>query len=129
MLIDSTDVAIDADVPTLILVGFESERRGSRHYLILQRSREFDQQDIELGLDAIYIERDDQRHSSFGGITRFELRRDRVRIRLDGVTAEKLGGEAEIEVRFGVDNDQFERLRAALAEVFHGYDTFVDLAA
>ena len=128
MVIDSTGVAIDADDPALILVGFESERGGARHYLMLQRSRELDQQDIASGMDAVYIERDDQGHSAYGGITRFELRRDRALIRLDDDTAGKLGGEGEIEVRFGLDDEQFEGLRAALAEVFHGFDTFINPA-
>jgi hypothetical protein len=129
MVIDATRVAIDADDPAFVLVGFESEGGGSRRYLMLQRSREFDARDVALGMDAVYIERDGQRYSSYGGITRFELRRDRALIRLDAVTAGKLGGEAEFEVRFGLGDEQFEGLRAGLAGIFRGFDCFVDRAA
>jgi hypothetical protein len=62
----------------------------------------------------------------YGGILRFELHCDRVRVRFDDRTAAKIGGESEIEVRFNVDPDKLQELAAALETVFVGQSCFVD---
>ena len=128
MVIDATDVVVDDGDPDFILVGFDSEGPGLRRYLMLQRSYEFDEQDVALGMDRVYIERDDQGYSAYGGITRFELHRDRALISLDAATARKLGNEAEFELRFDLEDRRFEEVRTGLAEVFKGFDCFADLA-
>jgi Immunity protein 10 len=128
MVIDATDVIVDDGDPGFILVGFDSQGPGPRRYLMLQRSHEFDEQDVALGMDHVYIERDSQGYSAYGGITRFELFRDRALISLEDATARKLGNEAEFEVRFALEDRRFEELRAGLAEVFKGFESFADLA-
>lgn len=126
MVIDATDVIVDDDDPSFILVGFESEGSAPRRYLMLQRSHEFDEQDVAMGMDHVYIERDSQGCSAYGGITRFELFRDRALIILEAAAARKLGNETEFEVRFELEDRQFDELRAGLAEVFKGLKCFVD---
>jgi hypothetical protein len=128
MVIDATDVIVDDGDPGLTLVGFDSEGPGPRRYLMLQRSHEFNEQDVAMGMDHVYIERDSQEYSAYGGITRFELFRDRALISLEAATARKLGNEAEFEVRFELEDRRFEELRAGLAEVFKGFECFADLA-
>jgi hypothetical protein len=128
MVIDTTDVIVDDDDPGLILVGFSSEGLGPRRYLMLQRSYEFDEQDVAPGMDRVYIERDSQGYSAYGGIKRFELFRDRALISLEAATARKLGNEAEFEIRFELEDRRFEELRAGLAGVFKGFECFADLA-
>lgn len=128
MVIDATDVVVDVGDPDFILVGFDSEGPGPRRYLMLQRSYEFDERDTAMGMDRVYIERDSQGHSAYGGIARFDLHRDRALISLDAATARKLGEGAEFEVRFDLEERRFEELRAGLAEVFKGFDCFADLA-
>lgn len=130
MVIHATDVVVDDDGdPGFIVVGFDSEGPGSRRYLMLQRSYEFDEQDIALGMDRVYIERDSQAYSAYGGILRVELHRDRVLMSLDAATARKLGDEAEFEVRFDLEERRFEELRAGLTEVFKGFDCFASPAS
>jgi hypothetical protein len=129
MVIDATDVVVDNGDPDFILVGFESEGSGPHRYLMLQRSYEFDEQDIALGMDRVYIEKDSQGNSAYGGVTRFELHRDHALISLDTATARKLGDVVEFEVRFDLEDQRFEELRAGLTEVFKGFDCFADLAA
>jgi hypothetical protein len=128
MVIEATDVVVDDADLGFIVVGFDSEGPGLRGSLMLQRSHEFDEQDVALGMDHVYIERDSQRYSAYGGITRFELRRDRAMVSLDAATARKLGNEAEFEVRFDLEDRRFEELRAGLAKVFKGFECFADLA-
>src|SRR5438874_2402608 len=110
MVIDTTDVIVDDGDPGLIVVGFSSEGPGPRRYLMLQRSYEFDEQDVALGMDHVYIESDSQGYSAYGGITRFELFRDRALISLEPATARKLGNEAEFEIRFELEDSRFEEL-------------------
>jgi hypothetical protein len=128
MVIDATDVIVDDGDPDFILVGFDSDGPGPRRYLMLQRSYVSDEQDIALGMDRVHIERDSQGDSAYGGITRFDLHRNRALISLDAATALRLGDEAEFEVRFDLGDRRFEELRAGLAEVFKGFDCFADLA-
>jgi hypothetical protein len=128
MVIDANDVIVDDGDPDFILVGFDSDGPGPRRYLMLQRSYVFDEQDIALGMDRVHIERDSQGYSAYGGITRFDLHRNRALISLDAATALRLGDEAEFEVRFDLGDRRFEELRAGLAEVFKGFDCFADLA-
>lgn len=86
--------------------GFEQVTADSRQYVMLQRSYEFDEQDIELGMDNVYIERDDQLWSAYGGILQFALERKRVLVKLGAETAAKLGAESEYEILFDV-GDRF----------------------
>jgi immunity protein 10 of polymorphic toxin system len=126
MVIEATNVVVDDGDPGFILVGFDSEGPGPRRYLMLQRSHEFDEQDVALGMDHVHIERDSQGYSAYGGIMRFELRRDRAMISLNAVTARMLGNEEEFEVKFDLEDGRFEELRAGLAEVFKGFECFAD---
>jgi hypothetical protein len=128
MVADATDVVVDDGGPDFILVGFDSEGSGPRRYLMLQRSYEFDEQDVALGMDRVYIERDSQGYSAYGGVTRFERHRDRALISLDAATALRPGDEGEFGVRFDPEDRRFEESRAGLAEVFKGFDCFADLA-
>jgi hypothetical protein len=70
-------VSVD-DMDDLWLVGFADEKFGTRDYLTLQRAYDDDEQDISLGMNTYYVERNDQRWSGYGGIQTFELFRDRV---------------------------------------------------
>lgn len=127
MVIDATNVVVDNDDPDLIVVGFEVEECESPRYLVLQRAHKFDEQDIALGMDRVYIERDDQFYGAYGGIARFELHRDHVLIQMDADGAKKLD-EPEFLVRFDLDVEAFEKLRAGLGVVFNGFECFADLA-
>lgn len=108
MVIDVTDVVVEDGDPSLILVGFDSEDPSPGPDLMLRRWHKFDEQDIAPGLDSVSIERDSQEYSAYGGIPRFEPRRDRAGIRLDAATARKLGNEAEDAVRFDLEDRRFE---------------------
>ena len=126
VVIRASSVVVDDDAPVHILVGFEHAEADFRQYLILQRSYEFDDQDIELGMNDVYIERDDQLWSAYGGILHFGLKRDRVAVKLGVETAARLGGESEYEIQFDVDDQQFSKLREGLNMVFKDFGCYVD---
>ncbi len=122
-------VLVDDSDDDFILVGFADGRAGgSREALHFQRSYEWDEQDVELGMDSVYAERNDQSQGGYGGVERVELHRDRVRV----VIGEKLAagiGDSEFEICVSLPPDEFERLRQGLRTVFAGFDTVVEHAA
>jgi len=83
-------VAVE-DMEDFWLVGFADEQYDTREHLTLQRSYEDDEQDVRLGMNTCYVERDGQGQSCYGGIERFELHRDRVKVRFDDAGGERWG--------------------------------------
>jgi hypothetical protein len=115
-------VVVDDSNEKFILVGFADEQVGQyREALHFQRSYEFDEQDVELGMDQVYVERGEQSASAYGGITKVELYPDRVFVAVKGQTADRLR-DSEFEILFSISAEEFEELRAGLRRVFHGFD-------
>lgn len=121
----NTVVVDDAD-EEFILIGFADEQDGQyREAIHFQRSYQFDEQDVELGMDEVYVERGIQAGAAYGGIIKVDLHHDRVLIVVDGATAEKLG-DGEFEIVFSVPPREFEELRAGLRKAFAGFDVLKD---
>ncbi len=121
----NTVVVDDAD-EEFILVGFADEQDGQyREALHFQRSYEFDEQDVELGMDEVYVERGIQAGAAYGGIIKVELHLDRVLVVTNGATAEKLR-DGEFEIVFSVPPREFDDLRAGLRKVFEGFGVLKD---
>jgi hypothetical protein len=93
-----------------------------KEYILLQRS--LDAREDVPGIRGVYIERDDQLYSTYGGIEAFQLHRDRVCISLGHPAAETLGVPAEVEVHFSVEPERFARIRAGLERIFTGCGCF-----
>ena len=111
-------VAVE-DMGDFWLVGLADERLGTRQYLMLQRAREHDEQDVALGMDTYHVERDDQRWSCYGGVERFELHRDRVVVRFTTSGATCLRAEG-MEISFSVSDGRFDELASGLQRIFRG---------
>jgi hypothetical protein len=110
-----------------LLVGLVDNEQQVGDYLMLQRAYEFDEQDRRLGMDDVYIERNGQECSGYGGIERFELLPDKVRVRFDKDGAKAMAGIREMEISFL--KAEFEPLRSALQKCFEGFSCFAELAA
>lgn len=107
-----------------MLIGFADEIGGRyRDCLMFQRNQKFDEQDVALGMDQIYIERDDQSRGGYGTIAAFLLHRDSISVKLAPEMAQKLG-DAEFEIRFMLEDARFEALREGLQTLFHGFGNF-----
>jgi hypothetical protein len=119
-------VVVDDTDEEFILVGFADERGGAyREALHFQRSREFDEQDVALGMDSVYAERNDQGQGGYGGVKRVELHPGRVRVVVGGEVAERMG-TPEYEIAFALPPEEFERLRDGLRAVFAGLGSLVE---
>jgi hypothetical protein len=119
-------VVVDDSDEEFILVGFADEHGGvPRQSLHFQRSHHFDEQDVRLGLDSVYVERNGQGESGYGGVERVELSRHSVRVKIGGPVAEQLG-EREFEIGLNLSSRKFQRLRNGLRLVFRGFDILTE---
>jgi hypothetical protein len=112
-----------------VLVGFADRQFDTTCYLMFQRAHEFGEQDHRTGMAAVYVERDDQRWSGYGGMQRCELLRDRIRLHFDESGAAKMEGIRTMEVSFEITPHQMEGLREGLRQCFSGFEYYVDGAA
>lgn len=125
----ANNVVVDDSDPDYILVGFADEQGGEvREALHFQRSREFDEQDVALGMDSVYAERNDQSQGGYGGVERVELHLGRIRVVIGGKLAEEMGS-GEYEIGLSLTADEFERLRSGLRAVFAGFETLTEYPA
>jgi hypothetical protein len=122
-------VVVDDSDEGFILVGFADGQGGAdREALHFQRSHEFDEQDVALGMDRVYAERNDQSQGGYGGVERVELHPDRVRVVVGGGVSEAMGA-GEFDISFSLPPEEFERLRDGLRAVFRGFGTLVEHGA
>jgi len=121
-------VSIDEDSEAW-LVGFADAEFNPRRYLLLQRAKSPQDQDIALGLDGYHVEVDDQGKSRYGGIRSFELFPDHVIVEFDDEALSVFGGEKAIVVEFALRQQQLDQLRDSLARIFKGCECFFDRSA
>jgi len=122
-------VVVDDSDDEFILVGFADEQDGAyREALHFQRSYEFDEQDVALGMDSVFAERNDQNQGGYGGVGQVELHPDRVRVVVRGDVAERMG-TTELDIAFALPPEEFERLREGLRVVFAGFGSLVEYPA
>jgi hypothetical protein len=113
-------VSVDDSHPDYIVVAFAYQRSDRLIDAIhFQRAYDFDEQDIRLGMNDVYIERGIQRGGGYGGIDSACLRRDRMQISVSGKTAKSMGS-VSFEVTFDIDETEYSRLRDGLETVFAG---------
>ena len=100
------------------LLGFADHEFETKEYLMLQRAFEFDENDVELGLNSYYFEINDQGCSSYGGIERFDVWSDRVRIAFEPQKALDLGIEPMLEIHFKLESEQWKEFKTFLENIF-----------
>jgi hypothetical protein len=107
-------------------VGFADAEFNAKRYLVLQRERCPQDQDVVLGLSGYHIEVDDQGQSCYGGIKCFELFFDQVVVEFDDDALSTFGGQKVIVASFTLHQRQFDELRVCLGKIFKGYECFPD---
>jgi hypothetical protein len=117
------------DTGDFLLVGFADQALEVKDYLTLQRAHEFDEQDRRAGMAEVYIERNDQLFSLYGGMTSFELLPDRIYVQFNPAGTSAMKGLGEMVVTFQLAGDRFDQLRAGLNRCFTGFDYFLDRSA
>jgi hypothetical protein len=121
-------VVVDDSNEEFLLVGFAYEQDGAYvDMLHLQRVYSYDDQDVALGMDRVYVQRDDQSRGGYGDVQRCELRRDSVLIAVDDNLAKVLG-DAQFEISFALAREEFDRLCNGLRTILVGSDALIDCA-
>ena len=101
----------------IALVAMAETEVGESHYLILQRADPDGPQDVALGMNTYYVERDSQQWSCYGGITRVELQPDLLTVSLGLEGSQRLNTD-EIRVSFDGDSTILGSLRTQLTLIF-----------
>jgi hypothetical protein len=82
------------------LVGFADDEFNTTSYLLLQRTLEPDEQDIQLGQDQIHVELNSPSQSGYGGIEAIHVGHSTVRVEFTKEMAPEFGASAvEVELR------------------------------
>ena len=118
-------VSVDEDSDAW-LVGFADAEFNAKRYLLLQRAKSPQAEDIALGLDGYHVEVDGQNQSRYGGISSFELFPDHAIVEFDDDALAVLGDQKEIVVAFALRQRQLDQLRDGLAKIFKGCECFLD---
>lgn len=118
----ASTVVIDDSDASFLVIGFANDS-GSES-LQFQRTLKRDEQDVALGLDGVYIERNDQQQGGYRGVGKVMLHRDHLLVEVVGEVAERMKAMA-FEIEFSISNDEFQRLRMGLATVLTGSAEFV----
>ncbi|WP_285815481.1 Imm10 family immunity protein [Phocaeicola sartorii] len=98
------------------LIGFADDSNEPNEYVIAERAFEFDEQDIELGMDTYYFEYADQSNSGYGLCDKVIMRRNEISFVLSRKLMENI---TVITVEYNEDliNDMTE-YRKMLSNVF-----------
>ena len=102
---------------------------AAERYLVVQGSDSYDEQDVKLGMNDIYVETCGQGWSWYGNIVSFELSRDGVSVQLSRKAATQMGNDGRVEVSFSLDEPEYGNLRHTLQRIFDGKDYFRDATA
>ena len=120
----ATDVVVDDSDDSFLLVGFGSAEES----LHIQRAYEFDEQDVELGMDNVYLERGSQAYAAYGGVTAVHLTRTQLQVLLNEGAAAKLAG-AGFRISFNVAEIEFSRLRQSVITAFENLGVSIEIDA
>lgn len=102
------------------LVGFADSKFDTQLYLMLQRSFEDEEQDVQLGQDTYHVEWCGQAQSGYGGIHRFILKPESVEVIFAADMSKTLGGLERLLIAFHLDRVEREALETALSQIFVG---------
>ena len=74
----ANDIVYEVTEYNSYLIGFADNKNELKEYVIVERALEFDEQDIELGMDSYYFEYSDQSNSGYGLCTKVILRQNEI---------------------------------------------------
>ena len=108
------------------VVSLADDAEDPRDYLIFQRAYEFTQQDIQLGMDAVHVERNGQVGSGYGGLRRVTLSRERLTLELDERGAELMDGTTFMREDLDLSIADSKKLCVGLRACFEGMSFYAD---
>lgn len=111
---EAQDVAIEENEFDVLVIGFYTEE----NYLMIQQSLgDYDEQDVNSGMDTYHIERDDQSYGGYGGVKQINLLRKLIEVDLDKTGKENLDCDA-VRIDFQIDDETYALLKEKLKQIF-----------
>jgi hypothetical protein len=98
-------------------VGLADHPSEPQHYLLVQRSKQHDQQDEELGMKNMYYEFDDQGRGFYGGVHQLRLGRNSLDLFLAPDVAKKHQMEPELHIPLALADAEWQNLRDGLRSI------------
>lgn len=105
-------VTYDDDV---LIVGFADAQFDTQHYLMFQRSLDEDEFN-----EDVYVERDGQNQSTYGGIEKLILYRKKALFNFKLKTSQWLNLEQEVMINFSISDEKFNQLKIGFEKIFAG---------
>ena len=93
----ATEACAETD-GTVCVIGWMADAQPDPEYVQLQYNFDPDEQDIELGMDTIYLEVNDQYWSLYGGIDHVRIEDSRIVMTLNQAGRDRLGIDDTIEI-------------------------------
>jgi hypothetical protein len=114
----ATEIRSSTDDDNLAHVWFANPGERSSQYVTL--CRELDDHTS----DSVYVERDDQKWSSHGGIDKAMLTRHSLVLSFSEDSSNSLGA-SWLDIQFEIEDESFGQLKDALTAIFEGHSGFV----
>ena len=97
---NATELSVFEEHDALVTALGASPGDGDGPYLMFQRRRIYDEEDIKLGMDKPYIEYCGQSWSWYGHILHARLHRHRIQVQMDSAAAARMSNDGLIDVTF-----------------------------
>jgi hypothetical protein len=98
----------------MVMIGFADDEHEPSQFVLLQKAKEYDEQDKRLGMDKIHIQVEDESRALYGGIRLISKEGEHLLIELEDAAASALQVNGHIEINLDPHHPQ---LATALAEL------------
>jgi hypothetical protein len=102
----------------VIMVGFADDEYDTQEYVLLQRTLNPTDEDIEAGFDKIHITYNDEGRALYGGINKLRFTRNCIEITLVKEATEILNSQPVIEITFEQDKVDINEFQNHLLQLF-----------
>lgn len=98
----------------MVMIGFSDDEHEPSQFVLLQKAKEYDEQDKRLGMDKIHIQVEDESRALYGGIRLVSKEGEHLLIELEDAAASALQVNGNIEINLDPRHPQ---LATALSEL------------
>ncbi len=101
----------------LTLLGFADDESAPSQYVLLQKAKEHDEQDRQMGMDKIHIQIEDESRSLYGGIKRISKEGKHLLIELEEKALSALDIDGDIDISVDQQHPQAMAVLAGLRDM------------
>ncbi|MFC3800069.1 Imm10 family immunity protein [Cohnella sp. GCM10012308] len=102
----------------VLMIGFADDEFDTHEYILLQKSLNPSQEDIEAGFGKVHITYNDESQSLYGGISKLHFTPNRTEITLNEDAAEILKSSSVIVINYLLEKEKFIEFHNDLLRMF-----------